>query len=223
MVVWTLDRQGMGTYQPTAGNTVQRQFTAPLKSDLLSPGSWLAARDLTLLLGVPVRWNAGRLWLGPTPGLQRSQAKQTPASKALVETRRQRGLPPISGHLEGQEDVLLLSTLNADVACSWVEHQVTCWKWQQNGWGQTWQASTHRHPFESWPQKASSALDAVLGDANTLSGDRPAWSGGLAYEVRGGSGMSRSVRRGRVAPDGLWTQVYEKAGLIDDAFPPPEF
>lgn len=223
VVVWTLDRKGTGTYRPTAGDTIQRQFTPPLRSGLLTPGAWLAARDLTLLLDVPVRWNMGQLWLGPTPGLQRSQAKQTVASRALARIRNERGLPPISGHLEGQEDVLLVPASNADLACSWAEHQVTCWNWQKKGWEQTWQATTGRHPFDAWPQKAASALDAVLGETTTLSGNRPVWSGGLAYEVRGGSGMSRSVRRGRVAPGGLWTQVYEKAGLIDDAFAPPQF
>lgn len=223
VVVWSIDRKGTGTYHPTAGNTVQRQFTPPLKLGLLIPEYWLAARDLTLLLGVPVRWDSGRLWLGPTPGFQRSQAKQIKASKALVQTRKQRGLPPLTGHLEGQEDVLLVPASSADLACSWVEHQVTCWNWQHEGWKQTWQATTGRHPFDPWPQKTASALNAVLGDTTTLSGNKPVWFDGLAYEVRGGSGMSRSVRRGRVAPGGLWTQVYEKAGLIDDAFAPPEF
>lgn len=108
---------------------------------------------------------------------------------------------------DGRGNAMLVPASSADLTCSWVERQVTCWGWQENGWKQTWQATTQRHPFGPWPQKATSVLDAVLGDTTTLSGNKPVWSGGLAYEVRGGSGMSRSVRRGRVAPGGLWTQV----------------
>lgn len=218
-VVWQIDRRGLASDRAASG-AVPRQVKPPLRE---KSQFWLAAGDLKLLLGVPVFWQAGQVWLGATPGSERARAGQTAAQQELADLSRQHGPTPSAGHGEGEEEVALIPAGRADERCDWLNRQVTCWRWQGGAWQRTWQAQTRRTPLDRWPTPAPGALDAVLGETTTVTGRQPVWPGGLHYEALGGSGMGRAVRRGQVAPGGDGTPTYEKAGSIDDAFAPTEF
>lgn len=216
-VVWLIDPVlGKATYRPTAQGLVERAVTPPLHRNA---DRFLAARDLQQLLGVPVEWKAGRLWLGRTPGAVRAAVQVQQRDRDTAKLRRQRGLPPGAGYSE-TERLTLFPAGRADERCDWAGHGVRCFAWQEGRWQETWAAQTERTSWDSWPTSASRALQAVLGQAKTLRGQRPEWSGGLEYEGISGHGMGHAVRRGRVAPGGQWTQVYEKSGTVDDAFAP---
>ena len=213
-----VDAQGKGTVKAAPGQPRSVVFQPPLKSATIAGGFWLAARDLNRALGLSLRWQAGHLWLGETPGAVQAAQQRTPEQTALADARRQRRPVPGAGHSEGEVEVLLTARESAEQQCEWTAHQINCWTWQGGRWTPTWQAQTDRTPGESWPQPAPDALDAVLGHLTTLSGTRPTWSDGLNFEQRGGNGMSRFLQWGWVAPGGQQTVTYEKAGLIDEAF-----
>ena len=215
-VVWLIDSAaGKATYRPPGEEQVERAVTPPLKRH---GDHFLAAPDLQRLLGMPIAWKAGQLWLGRTPGAGRAVAHVQQADRDLANLRRQRGIPPGAGYSE-TERLTLFPAGSADERCDWVEHAVRCFAWREGHWQEMWAAQTERTSWDPWPTSARSALEAVLGPARTLRGQRPAWSG-LEYEGVSGHGMGHAVRRGKVAPGGQWIQTYEKSGTIDDAFAP---
>ncbi|EYB66617.1 hypothetical protein DEIPH_ctg081orf0002 [Deinococcus phoenicis] len=215
-VVWLIESAGRATSRPTQQGQVERAVTPPLNR---TADHFLAARDLQRLLGVPVDWKAGQLWLGQTPSAVRAVARVQQADRDVANLRRQRGIPPGVGYSE-MERLTLFPVGRADERCDWVEDTARCFAWRGGRWQATWAAQTERTAWDPWPTLASRALEAVLGQARTLRGQKPDWSGGLEYEGVSGHGMGHAVRRGRVAPGGQWTQVYEKSGTIDAAFAP---
>ncbi|ANC70836.1 hypothetical protein [Deinococcus radiodurans] len=222
-VTFLVDTQGRATMKAASSQSRTVLFNPPRKSATLAGGFWLAARDLNSALGLPLRWQTGQLWLGKTPGAVQAAQQRTPEQAALAATRHQRGPVPGVGHSEGGVNVLLTARGSAEQQCEWIAHRVTCWTWQDGHWTLTWQAQTDRTPDDAWPQPRPDALEAVLGRVTPLSGTRPSWPGGLDFEQRGGSGTSRTVQRGWVAPGGQRTLAYEKVGLIDEAFAEAEF
>lgn len=217
-LVWLIDRAtGEARSQSTSATTVKRSVTPPrtTPSDV-----FLAARDLQALLGVKVVWQAGQLLLGPTPGAEGAAAKTTEADRAAAGLRRQRVLPAdLFPDGEG-ERLTLFPVGRADERCDWVEREVRCSAWREGRWQETWAARTGRTSWDSWPTPANRALDAVLGPVTTVRGGEPRWPGDVEYEGVSGSGFGHAVRRGRVAPGGQSTPLYEKRGTIDDAFAP---
>ncbi|WP_102126010.1 hypothetical protein [Deinococcus planocerae] len=217
-VVWLIDRtSGEASSHLTSTDTVRRPVTPPRATPT---NVFLAARDLQALLGVKVVWQAGQLFLGPTLGAERAAANTTPADRAAAELRRQRVLPADLFPTGDGERLTLFPVGRADERCDWVEREVRCSAWREDHWQETWAARVGRTSWDVWPTPAGGALDAVLEAVVTVRGEEPRWPGSVEYEGVSGSGFGHAVRRGRVAPDGRWTPVYEKRGTIDDAFAP---
>ncbi len=217
-VVWLIDRaSGEASSHPTSTDTVKRPVTPPRTTPT---NVFLAARDLQALLGVKVVWQAGQLFLGPTPGAERAAANTTQADRAAAELRRQRVLPA-DLFPDGEGERLTLFPLGqAEERCDWMEREVRCSAWREDRWQETWAARVGRTSWDVWPTPAGGVLDAVLGPATTVRGEEPRWPEGVEYEGISGSGFGHAVRRGRVAPGGQWTPTYEKRGTLDDAFAP---